>query len=137
MVLVLIVSMMVNLAAILAIIILYLRQNRLFQMEENMHANTENIENLLTAFLVEMKEDNGRLKAALVEKADVGQISKEEGAAALSAEEKERVLPENSRENFLLLQALRLKGQGNTVEQIAKVMGRGKTEIELLIKMNE
>ncbi|WP_462406483.1 hypothetical protein [Gracilibacillus sp. Marseille-QA3620] len=137
MVLVLIVSMMVNLAAILAIIILYLRQNRLFQMEENMHANTENIENLLTAFLVEMKEDNGRLKAALVEKADVGQISKEEGAADLSAEEKERELPENSRENFLLLQALRLKGQGNTVEQIAKVMGRGKTEIELLIKMNE
>ena len=128
MALILVWSIMTNMVAIFAIVILYVRQNRLIDAEKNMKSYTEDLENTITAFLLEMKEENERLETALLEKDD--RMHK----AACQHEEQ---LQGGEDENYTLFQALKAKRLGKSIEEIAKEMGKGKTEIELLIKMNE
>ena len=130
MTLILLWSIMTNMVAIFAIVILYVRQNRLIDAEKNMKSYTEDLENTITAFLLEMKEENERLETALLEKD--GRVHK-----AVCQHEEQIQGGEDERENYALFQALKAKRLGRSIEEIAKEMGKGKTEIELLIKMNE
>src|SRR3954447_24956296 len=59
---ILIVSIMVNMVAVLAIVILYLRQNRLIQFEKNYKEYTKEVEELIHTFIIEMKEENDEIK---------------------------------------------------------------------------
>ena len=144
MALILVWSIMTNMVAIFAIVILYVRQNRLIEAESNMRSYTEDLENMITAFLLEIKEENERLETVLLEndgRDDEEACQREE---RIQGEEKSKpdisVKPDvlmEARENYMLFQVLKAKRLGRSIEEIAKEMGKGKTEIELLIKMNE
>ena len=130
MTLILVWSIMTNMVAIFAIVILYVRQNRLIDAEKNMKSYTEDLENTITAFLLEMKEENERLESSLSVKDS--RVNEE-----VCQHEEQIQDGEDERENYTLFQALKAKRLGKSIEEIAKELGKGITEIELLIKMNE
>ena len=67
MALILLISIIVNLVAVLAIVILYLRQNRLIQFEKKYKEYTKEIEELMYAFTIEMKEENDKIKQLFID----------------------------------------------------------------------
>ena len=141
MALILLWSILTNLVAIFAIIILYVRQNRLIHAEKSMHMYAGELEEAITAFLLEVKEENEKLKAFFMEKekqrkAEPNSVGNHDGAAGVSQQKNQSVL---AAENTypILFQVLKLRGQGKSIDEIAKEMDKEKTEIELLIKMYE
>ena len=56
-----IINLILNIIALLAIIILFLRQRKLFKLEDNQKKTIQEMEELLTSFVLEMKEDNEHL----------------------------------------------------------------------------
>lgn len=138
MTLILVWSIMTNMVAIFAIVILYVRQNRLIDAEKNMKSYTEDLENTITAFLLEMKEENERLESSLsVKDSRVNEEACQHEEQIQGGEKTKPAVFMEERENYMLFQALEAKRLGRSIEGIAKEMGKGKTEIELLIKMNE
>lgn len=163
---------------ILAIILLYLRQNRFIEAEKNLKKIQEESEELLAAFLVELKEENEQFVTKLnnmqekINKitteaesnpqsnnftySDVTSQSNKEQAITnevysrmlatqkyqnkekntenvidpKDTEEKIDEQPEESTEQRIIT----LHEAGYNAEEIAKITGKGKTEIELLLK---
>lgn len=172
---ILIVSIMVNMVAVLAIVILYLRQNRLIQFEKDYKEYTKEVEEIIHTFIIEMKEENEKIKQLFVDESS--KIPPAEGPRKLSDDEEKMDLnmtgvpngynqkhARNAYENTnrqsvidhlkeentesdvtdreldqisILAEARKMKNQGKTIEEIAKKMGRGKTEIDLLFKLNQ
>ena len=159
--------------AVLAIITLYLRQNRLLHFEKNYQEYRKETEEIIQTFIIEMKEENEEIKQLFktknqtaspeenthsFQKPNIDQTTKERSQGyiqktALNAyantftkldesdnmDEKGKS-DEKSQEtdqNHLLNEVRNLKDQGRTIEEIAKSMGRGKTEIDLLLKLNQ
>jgi hypothetical protein len=56
-----VINLILNIIALLSIIILFLRQGRLFKLEDNQKRNIQEMEELLSSFVLEMKEDNEQL----------------------------------------------------------------------------
>ena len=56
-----IINLILNMIALLSIIILFLRQGKLFKLEDNQKKNIQEMEELLSSFVLEMKEDNEQL----------------------------------------------------------------------------
>ncbi|MEC0274268.1 DUF6115 domain-containing protein [Peribacillus frigoritolerans] len=195
-----------NIITIFAIIILYLRQNRLSMLEKDQKAAIGEMEQLLSGYLMEMKEDNETLVKAINNSVPMnpehGQKGQEHGSIKETKEEKQeiqeqnilleykagsraaakkhainayKIMPEENEANVLpvkvedklelasaatspqnqgkpaakefsdMLQASlnerslnekvdMLADQGHSIEEIAKKLGRGQTEIELLLK---
>ncbi|YCI78613.1 hypothetical protein M1D47_08495 [Bacillus sp. R1-10] len=190
-----------NIFTIFAIIILYLRQNRLSKLEKDQKAVIGEMEQLLSGYLMEMKEDNETLVKAINHSVAMnpehGQKGQEHGSIKETKEEKQeqnilleykagsraaakkqainayKIMPEENEANALpvkvedkselasaspqnqgkqaakefsdMLQASlnerslnekvdMLADQGHSIEEIAKKLGRGQTEIELLLK---
>ncbi|WP_285766618.1 hypothetical protein [Peribacillus sp. SI8-4] len=197
-----------NICSIFAIIILYLRQNRLAKLEIDQKATISEMEQLLSGYLMEMKDDNEALIQALTETAgtDNRHLPKEwQGQDKDSIEEKEvnkdqdmpdgfkvensaafkrqalgayknkpaesegrplrlevedrmelstdghppivegeqpgkdfaDLLKSSMKEPSLDEQVDALVQQGHSLEEIAKKLGRGQTEIELLLKFRK
>ena len=172
----LVLSILVNMISVFAIIILYLRQNRLVNFEKNYRIYMKESEELINTFIYEMKEENQEIKQLIGNK----KASKPtEGKTQLNQEPTTTVNhtvtspPEgyikktalnvygntNKQTNLtnsldekveltswkeivtepdrLLKVVTEMKNQGKTIEEIAKKMGRGKTEITLLLKLNQ
>ncbi|RID87144.1 hypothetical protein D1953_07485 [Peribacillus asahii] len=198
---------LLNIFSIFAIIVLFVRQNRFHQAEKNQKAVIAEMEELMTGYIIEMKEENEALLEKLMQKGLTGVkgnkeqqtelphpapavvIEKSEEEAVhtikhkavaaytnpsltqedrefdlpihkndrleLSAESKEKEMDKRNEsvhpsfsdtlqtslngqsrqlEPSLHEQALVLLEQGLSVEEIAKSLKRGKTEIELLLK---
>ncbi|MFK9115866.1 DUF6115 domain-containing protein [Peribacillus frigoritolerans] len=195
-----------NIFTIFAIIVLYLRQNRLSKLEKDQKAVIGEMEQLLSGYLMEIKEDNETLVKAINNSVamnpDHGQKGQEHGSIKETKEEKQekqeqnilleykagsraaaktqainayKIMPEENEANALpvkvedklelasaatspqnqgkpaamefsdMLQASlnerslnekvdMLADQGHSVVEIAKKLGRGQTEIELLLK---
>ncbi|MBT2649590.1 hypothetical protein J7E52_23275 [Bacillus sp. ISL-34] len=193
-----------NIFTIFAIIVLYLRQNRLSKMEKDQKAIIGEMEQLLSGYLMEMKEDNETLVKAFTNSVAMnpehGQKGQVHGSIKETKEDKEekqeqnilldykegsraaakkqainayKIMPEENGTNALpvkvedklelssavtspqnegkpagisdMLQASlnerslnekvdMLADQGYSIEEIAKKLGRGQTEIELLLK---
>lgn len=195
-----------NIFTIFAIIILYLRQNRLSMLEKDQKAVIGEMEQLLSGYLMEMKEDNETLVKAINNSVPMnpehGQKGLEHGSIKETKEEKQeiqeqnimleykagsraaakkqainayKIMPEENEAKVLpvkvedklelasaatspqnqgkpaakefsdMLQASlnerslnekvdMLADQGHSIEEIAKKLGRGQTEIELLLK---
>ncbi|MGE7877080.1 hypothetical protein [Peribacillus muralis] len=197
-----------NICSIFAIIILYLRQNRLGKLEKDQKAIISEMEQLLSGYLMEMKEDSEALIKAFTEPAAMSKhpVQKErDGLAKEPVGEKEtkqeqalpeeynvenwastkrqaldayKNMPANHEDKLLPLkiedkvelssaahstttegkQAVKgfpdllksslqepslneqvdeLVAQGHSLEEIAKKLGRGQTEIELLLKFRK
>ena len=56
-----IINLILNMIALLSIIILFLRQGKLFKIEDNQKKTINEMEDLLSSFVLEMKEDNEQL----------------------------------------------------------------------------
>lgn len=195
-----------NIFTIFAIIVLYLRQNRLSMLEKDQKAVIGEMEQLLSGYLMEMKEDNETLVKAINNSVAMnpehGQKGQEHGSIKETKKEKQekqeqnilleykagsraaakrqainayKIMPEKNEANALpvkvedklelasaatspqnqgnpavkefsdMLQASlnerslnekvdMLADQGHSIEEIAKKLGRGRTEIELLLK---
>jgi hypothetical protein len=207
-----ILSLILNIVALFCIVILYLRQNRLFQFEKKQKQVIDEMENAVSTFLIEMREENDKFiekvrelkgkspadglnetnktvqgKASFLnsgkevnrresmqmnvdmEKPPVRQgsvyqavkaykstnklhaevISKKGSLPAASVEEPPAKSPDSLHMNeqsqepndlymkSLINQALLLKRQGLSTEDIAKKLNKGKTEIELLLKFRQ
>ncbi|MBO0996855.1 hypothetical protein IOC57_03655 [Bacillus sp. SD075] len=190
-----------NIFTIFAIIILYLRQNRLSKLEKDQKAIIGEMEQLLSGYIMEMKEDNETLVKAFTNSVAMdpmkGQKGQEHGFIKETMNDKEqnmlleykegshaaqkqvinsyKIMPEEYGANALpvtvedtlelssaatspqnegkpagvkfsdMLKASlngqslnekvnELADQGHSVEEIAKKLGCGQTEIELLLK---
>jgi ribosomal protein S18 acetylase RimI-like enzyme len=195
-----------NIFTIFAIIVLYFRQNRLSMLEKDQKAVIGEMEQLLSGYLMEMKEDNETLVKAINNSVAMnpehGQKGQEHSSIKETKKEKQeiqeqnilleykagsraaakkqainayKIMPEENEANVLpvkvedklelasaatspqnqgkpaakelsdMLQASlnerslnekvdMLADQGHSIEEIAKKLGRGRTEIELLLK---
>ena len=56
-----IINLILNMIALFLIIILFLRQGKLFKIEDNQKKTIKEMEDLLSSFVLEMKEDNEQL----------------------------------------------------------------------------
>ncbi|MCM3572746.1 hypothetical protein M3172_06050 [Mesobacillus subterraneus] len=180
----LLLSLMLNVAAIFAIILLYLRQNRLAEAEKKQGKIIKEIEEVFSAYLFELKEENDKFlelmsatniqkesdgnKTAPIEAAEekpeavADGVSKETNQrlgkgisyhAARKAYQQNHVpVPSDSNDNIYMEipednsestplsfvdQVVHMKKQGLTIEEIARDLDKGKTEIELLLKFRQ
>lgn len=201
----LILSLLLNIVAFLAIVILYLRQNRFIQAEKKQIKMIQEMEEVISAYLLEMKEENEKFiqrvqeiglnketalnrtiqtptsnrsdlhsdetkkdrtirigKAApfqavkaykknmdnfdlSIEKSNSSPLTDGNQAVSQNAsgDSEDQFLDENikfeQKDDYLkslLKEVFSLQKQGLSVEEIAKKLNKGKTEIELLLKFN-
>jgi hypothetical protein len=164
------VSFLLNVICLFAIVILYTRQNRLVDMERRQGKMIEEMEETISAYLIEMKEENEafidnlhqRKSSGVPQKAGhevhsgdgpvdaepVSPTNKRMNAAKAYKNNSQGgvvdpdqgwtpILPEALEEETFISQVLNLHENGLSIEDIAKKLGKGKTEIELLIKFNQ
>ena len=172
---ILIVSIMVNMVAVFAIAILYLRQNRLIHFEKECREYQKDVEELIHTFIIEMKEDNDEIKQLFMDNSRMSpraeepdKVSDEEekidlnrtgvpngykqkhalkayentsGQSVINQQKEDKnesdIIDRELDQLSILTEAQKMKNQGKTNEEIAKKMGRGKTEIDLLFKLNQ
>lgn len=177
---------MLNILLILAIILLYLRQNRFIEIEGKQRKIQEESEEILTAFILEIKEENeqfiekinkmqqtinslqlkeqkpsqseenshfpisdkqndqqdrsltpkaySRLLASQTYKNDVYQVRENE---KIDEDQLEIHTEKQVEEKTMIQHVSDLNKQGLSSGEIAKVLKKGRTEIELLLKFHE
>jgi hypothetical protein len=176
------ISFILNIAALLAIVILYTRQNRLLEVEERQEKAVKEMEDIISSYLLEMKEDNDRfieqfqsvkqenfershVKVEKIKQAaektlqdDSKKPEKREDTSGIDNHSYKRhsavkaykqntasegngtlVSPqdESSKEDSVYTQIQTLQEKGYPLEEIAKELGKGVTEIELLLKFRQ
>lgn len=82
-------SITLNLVAFLAIINLYIRQNRLKEIEKTQSVLLEEMEQSIAAFIIQMKEDNENFLVQLKEVAPSKESSKKQGKSTIPPINKE------------------------------------------------
>lgn len=191
-------SLLLNMIALLAIILLFLRQNRLMETEKNQEKMFREMEDVISSYLLQMKEENaafinraaqlGKYSGSPInvhkEHPTMEQAKNEENereprkqnrllkASAykavkaykknskfpadetgdkkmeLKAESEIRPVPETGEDSGkaadkkqhtlrLMENVLLLRKQGLTEDEIAKTLGKGKTEIALMLKFRQ
>ncbi|CAI9390872.1 hypothetical protein ACTQ5K_07075 [Niallia sp. Sow4_A1] len=177
-------SITLNLIAILSIVILYLRQNRFVDIEKEQKKNIEEMEEIISTFISEIKEDNEQFieKLYSFQPKVIQQEKREEkemddatnvdfkpkelkGNKAMlnvykntspSPSERENnkedrlekedmeellnlILPpeKEKKEKSIAELASEMQAEGKSIEEIAKTLNKGKTEMELLLKFRQ
>ncbi|MCS0673105.1 DUF6115 domain-containing protein [Cytobacillus firmus] len=188
------ISLLLNIVALLAIILLFLRQNKLMETEKKQEKMLVEMEEVISSYLIQMKEENDdfinkfsqinaknqlsvkeksimvnteRKSDETIDKADekslrlarasVYQASKaykknlraseeelDESEGFASLKETESVMQSDNSQrakeeipSSMEDQVFLMKKQGLNVEDIAKKLGKGKTEIELMLKFRQ
>lgn len=188
------ISLLLNIVALLAIILLFLRQNKLMETEKKQEKMLVEMEEVISSYLIQMKEENDDFinkfsqinaknqssvkeksirvnterksdeniakadeKSLRLARASVYQASKaykknlrasEEGLneseGLASLKETESVMQSDNSQrakeetpSSMEDQVFMMKRQGLNVEDIAKKLGKGKTEIELMLKFRQ
>ncbi|WP_100403041.1 DUF6115 domain-containing protein [Bacillus sp. FJAT-42315] len=144
-------SLILNAVALFAIILLFLRQNRLFDLKNQQQKMAQEMEEMMDAYLLEMKEENEKFIEQLSQKASVNEVKPSPAPeqvllipnlqraravkgykTASSTNEHTTPLKKKQVEDEIDL----LHKQGFTVEEIAKKLNKGKTEVELALKFS-
>lgn len=167
------VSFLLNIICLLAIVILYTRQNRYVDLERRQGKMIEEMEETISAYLIEMKEENDAFIESFHKRegSSAARGTDPEGHTGAHSADEKPFSPANKRlnaakayknnssaevsdpgegwspplpdsfgtdeEGTLTAQVLKFYEKGQSVEDIAKKLGKGKTEIELLIKFNQ
>ncbi|GIN83674.1 swarming motility protein SwrB [Heyndrickxia sporothermodurans] len=156
-------SIVLNLVTIFAIIVLYLRQNRLLVLDHTQKQAMKEMEELFSVYIAELKEENEQFidrltrfqsqdyaKSALSH-SSVEESSKVENEEKISSSYKrmyaaktyQNTLQANNEteperkekvEKSLSEQVQSLKNKGLSIDEIAKTLNKGKTEIDLILK---
>jgi hypothetical protein len=165
------ISFLLNIVALLAIVILYSRQNRFLNLEKEQKKMIKELEEVISTYLIEMKEENeefmrtfnnhAKSQKRITDKTDDENVNssplqtnpKWSGAGYKQAskayqqkptpqmggaKKKLEVKPTvKTNEDPFIQQVLSLKREGLTIEEIAQTVGKGQTEIELLLKFRQ
>lgn len=153
--LLLVISFVLHAVSLFIIILLYLQLSKVKETEKRQQQMAEEMEQTFSAYLLEWKEENERFLKKLSDMAN--NRSQEEVknhpsvVQATSTNEKE--LPDyfpnvddvkdivdirqQAAPPLLADEAWKLYEQGKTIEEIAKMLKKGKTEIELLLKFRQ
>jgi hypothetical protein len=150
----LVVSFILHALSLFVIILLYLQLSKVKETEKRQQQMAEEMEQTFSAYLLEWKEENERFLKELSDvltnrtKAD----RKQSPSKANATSTKEEALPDyfpnvddvkdivdirHQAMPSLVEEAWQLFEQGKTIEEIAKILKKGKTEIELLLKFRQ
>ncbi|WP_404409208.1 DUF6115 domain-containing protein [Jeotgalibacillus malaysiensis] len=143
----LILSIIFNIAAFLSIYLLFLRQNRLISKEVQHEKTLNEIEQTFTGYLLEMKEENeqflNQFEKLSKTKPDEEEAEKPPQEPVVSLKTARNLAsaaykkPQTSRQLSVKEQAISMIDQGYSIEEIAKELKKGKTEVELMLKFNQ
>ncbi|WP_062197882.1 DUF6115 domain-containing protein [Massilibacterium senegalense] len=146
MVLLLAISFVLHFVAFFFMVILYQKVYAKEDTLQNMKKEKQEIEDLLIAYMEEMKEENRQLKEWIHQehlvKNEIKEQSKESKKETKEDQtiKKQMVLPVDNVQDIYdfspSMQAITLANQGLSIEEIAKKMKKGKGEVELLLKFN-
>ncbi|AJD91025.1 hypothetical protein JMA_17080 [Jeotgalibacillus malaysiensis] len=141
----LILSIIFNIAAFLSIYLLFLRQNRLINKEVEHEKTLNEIEQTFTGYLLEMKEENEQFLKQFEKISNAEQetdktpspepvVSLKTARNLATAAYKK---PEKKKTASTRDQAKQMVDEGYTIEEVAKELKKGKTEVELMLKFNQ
>jgi hypothetical protein len=152
--LLLVISFVLHALSLFLIILLYLRLSKVKETEKRQQQMTEEMEQTFSAYLLEWKEENERFLKKLSDM--MGNRSKEDvkkNPSIVHATSAEEELPDyfpnvgdvkdivdirhQAAPSLLADEAWELYKQGKTIEEIAKILKKGKTEVELLLKFHQ
>lgn len=149
------ISFVLHALSLFIIILLYLQLTKIKEVEKRQAQMIEEMEQTVSAYFIEWKEENERFLQTLSktlqrrpsvkkeEKTEVPLEQKESEWSPLAHvdEMKDTVEIRASRPKpaplSLAEQAAKLYEEGKTIEEIAKTLKKGKTEIELLLKFRQ
>ncbi|OXB94532.1 hypothetical protein [Parageobacillus galactosidasius] len=150
----LVVSFILHALSLFVIILLYLQLSKVKETEKRQQQMAEEMEQTFSAYLLEWKEENERFLKELTDmltnrtKADRKQSSSKADATSTKEEALPNYFPNvddvkdivdirHQAMPSLVEEAWQLFEQGKTIEEIAKILKKGKTEIELLLKFHQ
>jgi uncharacterized membrane protein YhiD involved in acid resistance len=142
---------LVNILLILSVIVLFARQNRLMDMEKRQRALLLETEESVMALLAEIKDENDRFLKQIMQVQEKGAHIKEEQQEEKNVHAHEESVHETvseeakepdemdmmEEEEPLFRQVQRLEARGMTINEIARTLGKGKTEIRLARKFQQ
>ncbi|QSB48190.1 hypothetical protein [Parageobacillus toebii] len=150
----LVVSFILHALSLFVIILLYLQLSKVKETEKRQQQMAEEMEQTFSAYLLEWKEENERFLKELSDmltnrtKADRKQSPSKADATSTKEEALPNYFPNvddvkdivdirHQAMPSLVEEAWQLFEQGKTIEEIAKILKKGKTEIELLLKFHQ
>ncbi|WMT17963.1 hypothetical protein [Parageobacillus toebii] len=150
----LVVSFILHALSLFVIILLYLQLSKVKETEKRQQQMAEEMEQTFSAYLLEWKEENERFLKELTDmltnrtKADRKQSPSKADATSTKEEALPNYFPNvddvkdivdirHQAMPSLVEEAWQLFEQGKTIEEIAKILKKGKTEIELLLKFHQ
>lgn len=147
-------SFIIHIVTFVIIRQLKLKQDTLVTVEENVNQQVKNIEDTLAVYLVELKQENENFmkqvekfhepKHKVENKSEKQQVSKQRVEMVNTYSDTTGYQPisdveqvEDVVEHSITASVLHLYEKGYTVEEIAKQLDKGKTEIALLLKFQQ
>ncbi len=174
------ISFMLNVLSLLAIVLLFTRQNRLYNIEKRQKKLIKETEGIMESYLLALKEENeafindlaalhrqedkGRGEAEVHQEQDRNstvflkkeELETDEGIPSISlprvqkahvqkayqrnmntSRQQEESAPFIQEGSGLIKQVLSLREEGLSADDIAKQLGKGRTEVELALKFAE
>jgi hypothetical protein len=160
----LIISFVLHMISFFFIILLYLQLSKVKEVEKRQSQLIKDMEQTVSAYLLEWKDENERFLKALSKKVNKrsgntpkpSSISIDSSSSQTMENEWPSYIPnvemiedkveiratskhqgEQSSISSIAEQAMKLQKEGKTIEEIAKLLKKGKTEIELLHKFRQ
>lgn len=161
-------SFFLHAVSLLAIILLFTRQNRLTEVKEKQQKLVGEMEEMMAAYILEMKDENERFIQELGSAAEAQRERKKSQAVHMVQKEEHPAQPEGETHDVPVimpnLQRARankiykaqqspeasaesderkestisqLKKEGYSIEEIARKLDKGKTEVELALKFQQ
>lgn len=148
------ISFLIHAMSLFALIILFQRQNKVSNSEKKTKQAAAEMEEMMAAFLIEIKEENEQLIAELKKKAP----EKNENPSGIEEQERKPLSPFTTRKAAakayagvkpiekeiksqtdipLVMQMIQMKKQGMKDEEIARALHVGMTEVQLALKFNK
>ncbi|SHN16506.1 DUF6115 domain-containing protein [Gracilibacillus kekensis] len=154
--LLLLISFIIHVITFIIIKQLKMKQDNLETIEDNVSQQVKNMEDTLAIYLVELKEENEHFMKQ-IERVDLSAQATEskkqmnedtpiesktfDKESTQQTKEYQPISPvenvEDVVENSTTASILHLNAEGFTVEEIAKKLNKGKTEVELLLKFQQ
>ncbi|KIL44913.1 DUF6115 domain-containing protein [Jeotgalibacillus soli] len=160
----LVISILFNLTAFLAIYLLFLRQNRLLHIEQRNKQSLKEIEETFTSYIYEIKEENTAFLKQfeqLQDETDRDHTDTQEKSAEpelvspsiqrasrslaanryrkMASSEEEHAEPVSPIDIIESMEetVIRMNNEGFSIADIAKTLNKGQTEIELMLKFQK
>ncbi|MBV6683277.1 hypothetical protein FZC83_11525 [Rossellomorea marisflavi] len=139
-------SILLNLVALFAIILLYVRQNRLLALDNQQKRRVAEMEELMSAYMEELKEENDAFLLSLTKDEPVAKerVAEPPSKVRMKAMEAYQSVPTidptidpSEHTDMAELDMVSMHRAGFSIDEIAKAAGVGRTEVELFLKFNK